>query len=147
MLAFIHEVDYVKLGVVECRWTPSLKEGNSLCDISVDACLRFLSLHLEPVPILKGICLQILILFVANYSVIGLNFDFVPLNLTKHSSYMIYNICLYFSQMIPVTANDVAFSIHVVLLTAITLFQIVIYEVSFASFCRCRMSTFLVLVN
>ncbi|XVF16281.1 hypothetical protein REPUB_Repub10bG0017600 [Reevesia pubescens] len=75
-------------------------------------------------------------------SVIGLNFDFVVLNLTKHSSYMIYNICLYFSpviqkqyfekygygQMIPVAANDVAFSIHAVLLTAITLFQIVIYE-------------------
>ncbi|KAK8480568.1 hypothetical protein V6N13_021128 [Hibiscus sabdariffa] len=75
-------------------------------------------------------------------SVIGLNFDFVLLNLTKHSSYMIYNVCLYFSpviqqqyfdeygsgEMIPVAANDVAFSIHAVLLTAITLFQIVIYE-------------------
>jgi hypothetical protein len=33
-------------------------------------------------------------------------------------------------QMIPVAANDVAFSIHAVLLTAITLFQIVIYQVS-----------------
>lgn len=33
-------------------------------------------------------------------------------------------------QMIPVAANDVAFSIHAVLLTAITLFQIMIYEVS-----------------
>lgn len=32
--------------------------------------------------------------------------------------------------MIPVAANDVAFSAHAVLLTAITLFQIVIYEVS-----------------
>lgn len=32
--------------------------------------------------------------------------------------------------MIPVAANDVAFSIHAVLLTAITLFQIAIYEVS-----------------
>ncbi len=31
--------------------------------------------------------------------------------------------------MIPVAANDVAFSIHAVFLTAITLFQIVIYEV------------------
>ncbi|XP_041006426.1 cystinosin homolog [Juglans microcarpa x Juglans regia] len=75
-------------------------------------------------------------------SVVGLNFDFVLLNLTKHSSYLIYNTCLYFSsaiqkqyyeeygygQMIPVAANDVAFSIHAVLLTAITLFQIVIYD-------------------
>ncbi|XP_022750520.1 cystinosin homolog isoform X2 [Durio zibethinus] len=33
-------------------------------------------------------------------SVVGLNFDFVVLNLTKHSSYMIYNVCLYFSPVI-----------------------------------------------
>jgi hypothetical protein len=31
--------------------------------------------------------------------------------------------------MIPVAKNDVAFSIHAVLLTAIALFQIAIYEV------------------
>ncbi|KAL9315641.1 hypothetical protein ACSQ67_016642 [Phaseolus vulgaris] len=75
-------------------------------------------------------------------SVVGLNFDFVVLNLTKHSTYLIYNASLYFSsaiqkqyfdkygygEMIPVAANDVAFSIHAVLLTAITLFQIAIYE-------------------
>ncbi|GAB2229683.1 hypothetical protein Droror1_Dr00013934 [Drosera rotundifolia] len=75
-------------------------------------------------------------------SVVGLNFDFVVLNLTKHSSYLIYNATLYFSsavqqqyrekygldEMIPVAANDVAFSIHAVLLTLVTLFQIFIYE-------------------
>ncbi|XP_021722156.1 cystinosin homolog [Chenopodium quinoa] len=75
-------------------------------------------------------------------SVVGLNFDFVILNLTKHSSYLIYNAVLFFSaavqaqyrhkygsnQMIPVAANDVAFSSHAVLLTAFTLFQIFIYE-------------------
>lgn len=75
-------------------------------------------------------------------SVVGLNFDFVVLNLTKHSSYLIYNATLYFSaavqrqyyekygygQMIPVAANDVAFSIHAVLLTAIMLVQIAIYD-------------------
>ncbi|PON44037.1 Lysosomal cystine transporter [Parasponia andersonii] len=75
--------------------------------------------------------------------VVGLNFDFVVLNLTKHSSYIIYNVTLYFSstvqkqnfekygfgEMIPVTANDVAFSIHVTLLTIFLLFQISIYEV------------------
>ncbi|KAK6913033.1 PQ-loop repeat [Dillenia turbinata] len=75
-------------------------------------------------------------------SVVGLNFDFVLLNLTKHSSYLIYNATLFFSavvqkqyrqkygvsQMIPVAANDVAFSAHAVLLTAITLYQILIYE-------------------
>ncbi|KAL9239081.1 hypothetical protein vseg_013433 [Gypsophila vaccaria] len=75
-------------------------------------------------------------------SVVGLNFDFIVLNLTKHSSYLIYNVVLFFSkpvqaqyrhkfgshQMIPVAANDVTFSIHAVLLTAFTLFQIFIYE-------------------
>lgn len=75
-------------------------------------------------------------------SVVGLNFDFVVLNLTKHTSYLIYNATLYFSsavqqqyrekfgfnEMIPVAANDVAFSTHAVLLTAFTLFQIFIYE-------------------
>nr|GEU50983.1 cystinosin homolog [Tanacetum cinerariifolium] len=75
-------------------------------------------------------------------SVIGLNQDFVVLNLTKHSSYLIYNAAVYFSsdvqfqyhqkygfdQMIPLAANDVAISIHAVLLTAFTLFQIAIYD-------------------
>ncbi|KAH0685140.1 hypothetical protein KY284_015693 [Solanum tuberosum] len=75
-------------------------------------------------------------------SVVGLNFDFVVLNLTKHSSYLIYNASMFFSsvvqkqyrekyglnEMIPVAANDVAFSIHAVLLTAFTLFQIAIYD-------------------
>ncbi|XP_065879900.1 cystinosin homolog [Euphorbia lathyris] len=83
-----------------------------------------------------------LILNFRRKSVVGLNFDFVVLNLTKHSSYLIYNASLYFSsaiqeqylekygygEMIPVAANDVAFSMHAVLLTAITLFQIVIYD-------------------
>lgn len=75
-------------------------------------------------------------------SVVGLNFDFVVLNLTKHSTYLIYNASMFFSsaiqeqyrrkygrnELIPVAANDVAFSIHAVLLTAITLFQIAIYD-------------------
>ncbi|KAL3640072.1 hypothetical protein CASFOL_015040 [Castilleja foliolosa] len=75
-------------------------------------------------------------------SVVGLNFDFVVMNLTKHSSYLIYNASLFFSsavrrqyhekfgfdEMIPVAANDVAFSTHAVLLTAFVLFQIAIYD-------------------
>ncbi|XP_057791749.1 cystinosin homolog [Salvia miltiorrhiza] len=75
-------------------------------------------------------------------SVVGLNFDFVLLNLTKHSSYLIYNASLFFSstvqrqyrekfgsdEMIPVAANDVAFSAHAVLLTVFTLSQIVMYD-------------------
>ncbi|KAL6587430.1 hypothetical protein OROMI_000408 [Orobanche minor] len=75
-------------------------------------------------------------------SVVGLNFDFLMLNLTKHSSYLIYNASLFFSstvrrqyherfgfnELIPVAANDVAFSMHAVLLTAFTLFQVAIYD-------------------
>ncbi|XP_072950664.1 cystinosin homolog [Typha angustifolia] len=75
-------------------------------------------------------------------SVVGLNFDFLVLNMTKHSSYLIYNAALFFSptiqrqyhekygfgEMIPVAANDVAFSIHAVALTAFTLYQVLIYE-------------------
>ncbi|KAK9925423.1 hypothetical protein M0R45_033747 [Rubus argutus] len=75
-------------------------------------------------------------------SVVGLSIDFVVLNLTKHSSYLIYNATLYFSsavqeqyfqkygfgEMIPVAANDVAFSAHAVFVTSVTLFQIAIYE-------------------
>lgn len=34
------------------------------------------------------------------FSVVGLNFDFVLLNLTKHSSYLIYNACMYFSSAV-----------------------------------------------
>ncbi|KAL7232698.1 hypothetical protein ACSBR2_010664 [Camellia fascicularis] len=33
-------------------------------------------------------------------SVVGLNFDFVVLNLTKHSSYLIYNASLFFSSVV-----------------------------------------------
>ncbi|XP_078157823.1 cystinosin homolog isoform X5 [Carex rostrata] len=76
-------------------------------------------------------------------SVVGYNFDFPTLNLTKHTSYLIYNAALFFSpevqsqyhdkygpdQMIPVGLNDVFFSIHALSLTAFTLFQIFIYEV------------------
>ncbi|KEH25387.1 putative lysosomal cystine transporter [Medicago truncatula] len=83
--------------------------------------------------------------FILNYSrksVVGLNFNYLILNNTKHTLYLIYNASLYFSpnvrfqyhqkygfdQMIPVAANDVAFSTHAVLLTLALLFQVAIYE-------------------
>ncbi|XP_074286639.1 cystinosin homolog [Silene latifolia] len=83
-----------------------------------------------------------LILNFRRKSVVGFNFNFAVLNVTKHSTYLIYNATLYFSsavqeqyrqkyglhQMIPVAANDVAFSTHAVLMSAFTLFQIYIYE-------------------
>ncbi|CAL5185710.1 unnamed protein product [Lathyrus oleraceus] len=75
-------------------------------------------------------------------SVVGLNFNYLLLNNSKQTLYLIYNASLYFSstvqfqyhkkygfdQMIPVAANDVAFSIHAVLITTILLFQVIIYE-------------------
>ncbi|XP_050265320.1 cystinosin homolog [Quercus robur] len=75
-------------------------------------------------------------------SVVGLSFDFAVLNLMKHSTYLIYNASLYFSsviqkqyyekygyeQMLPVAANDVAFSTHAVLATSTIVFQILIYD-------------------
>ncbi|MED6223249.1 hypothetical protein PIB30_072176 [Stylosanthes scabra] len=75
-------------------------------------------------------------------SVVGLNFDYEILNMMKHWSYLIYNASLYFSpliqkqyfdqygyqQMIPVAANDVAFSTHSVVMNLVVLSQIAIYE-------------------
>jgi len=62
---------------------------------------RFLLLLL----LLFSLCLIRLINLALNsyfeiFSVVGLNFDFVLLNLTKHSSYLIYNASLYFSSAI-----------------------------------------------
>ncbi|MCO5574499.1 hypothetical protein L7F22_028284 [Adiantum nelumboides] len=75
-------------------------------------------------------------------SVVGLNFDFILLNSTKHSSYLIYNACMYFSpvvqyqyhmkygfsELIPVAPSDVAFSIHAVLMTWVLVYQVLAYE-------------------
>ncbi|XP_058751323.1 cystinosin homolog [Vicia villosa] len=75
-------------------------------------------------------------------SVVGLNIDYALLNTVKQIYYLIYNASLYFSptvqkqygnkyghkQMNPVALNDVAFSVHAVLLTVFTLYQIGIYD-------------------
>ncbi|KAI5068266.1 hypothetical protein GOP47_0016611 [Adiantum capillus-veneris] len=75
-------------------------------------------------------------------SVVGLNFDYILLNSTKHSCYLIYNASMYFSpviqyqyhvkygfsELIPVAPSDVAFSIHAVLMTWLLAYQIIIYE-------------------
>ncbi|XP_027359197.1 cystinosin homolog isoform X1 [Abrus precatorius] len=75
-------------------------------------------------------------------SVVGLSLDYEILNFTKHWSYLIYNASLFFSpviqkqyfekygydQMIPVAANDVAFSTHAVILNLIILSQIAMFE-------------------
>lgn len=75
-------------------------------------------------------------------SVVGLHFDYVVFNLTKHSSYLIYNAVLYFSpvvqrqyhekygfdELIPVAPSDVAFSTHATLLTSVMAVQLFSYE-------------------
>ncbi|RZB46601.1 cystinosin homolog isoform X2 [Glycine soja] len=74
--------------------------------------------------------------------VVGLSLDYEILNLTKHFSYLIYNASLFFvpavqkqyfekyghGQMIPVAANDVAFSTHSVIVHLIILSQIAMFE-------------------
>ncbi|XP_038633619.1 cystinosin-like isoform X1 [Scyliorhinus canicula] len=74
-------------------------------------------------------------------SVIGLNFDFLALNLTGHLAYGVFNVSLFWIPNIkkqflehnpegvnPVEANDVFFSLHAILLTTVTIIQCSIYE-------------------
>ncbi|XP_072924945.1 cystinosin-like isoform X2 [Hemitrygon akajei] len=74
-------------------------------------------------------------------SVVGLNFDFLALNLTGHLAYGVFNIGLFWIPCVkkqflqcnpegvsPVESNDVFFSLHAILLTLITIFQCCIYE-------------------
>ncbi|XP_070688576.1 cystinosin [Pempheris klunzingeri] len=74
-------------------------------------------------------------------SVVGLNFDFLALNLTGFIAYSVFNIGLFWVPYIkeeflkrnpnginPVSANDVFFSLHAVLLCLIYASQAVVYE-------------------
>lgn len=74
-------------------------------------------------------------------SVVGLNFDFIVLNLTGFVAYSVFNVGLFWvpyiqeeflkkdpNGVIPVDANDVFFSLHAVVLTLIYICQCVIYE-------------------
>lgn len=75
-------------------------------------------------------------------SVVGLNFDFLALNLLGHTLYAIFNSSLYWITYIedeyfqrfprglnPVELNDVVFSIHASVITALTIAQCFVYEV------------------
>ena len=77
------------------------------------------------------------------FSVIGLNFDFLALNIVGFTLYGCYNVALFWIHsvqaeyksrhpmgVIPVQANDVFFPIHAVWACAITIIQCFIYEVS-----------------
>ncbi|KAM4595880.1 cystinosin-like isoform 1-T1 [Polymixia lowei] len=74
-------------------------------------------------------------------SVVGLNFDFLALNLTGFISYSVFNIGLFWVTSVkeeflkrnpdgvnPVNANDVFFSLHAVLLCLVYVCQATIYE-------------------
>ncbi|XP_014258389.1 cystinosin homolog isoform X2 [Cimex lectularius] len=74
-------------------------------------------------------------------SVVGLNFDFLALNLIGFLLYSLYNCGLYWipaiqaeyfntypKGLIPVQLNDIFFSLHAALLTVFTIFQCFIYE-------------------
>lgn len=76
-------------------------------------------------------------------SVVGLNFDFLALNLIGFTCYSIYNFAFLFSRevqktyyerntfgRIPVEYNDLFFAVHAFVLTLITVIQCFIYEVS-----------------
>jgi uncharacterized protein with PQ loop repeat len=76
-------------------------------------------------------------------SVVGLNFDFLMLNLLGFACYSIYNLTLLFSyhvqqeyykrytySRIPVEYNDLFFALHAFLITLVTVVQCFIYEVS-----------------
>lgn len=76
-------------------------------------------------------------------SVVGLNFDFLALNLTGFIAYSVFNIGLFWVPYVkeeflmrnpdginPVNANDVFFSLHAVLLCVVYVVQAAMYEVS-----------------
>jgi len=79
-------------------------------------------------------------------SVIGLSFDFLLYNITGYIGYSIFNVTLYFSSSvkseyqhkyatkddpnpaIPVEPNDIAFALHAVFITLVTIYQCFIYD-------------------
>ncbi|XP_045764556.1 cystinosin homolog isoform X4 [Maniola jurtina] len=74
-------------------------------------------------------------------SVVGLNFDFLALNIMGFTMYSLFNCGLYFSEVIqaeyfsrhprshnPVQLNDVFFSLHAAFATLVTITQCFIYE-------------------
>jgi len=85
-------------------------------------------------------------------SVIGLNFDFISLNLTGFTCYAIYNLSLFYNEVvradyfnkyklgvIQVEPNDIFFALHAIALTLITIIQCFLYErgeQAISRFCR-----------
>lgn len=66
------------------------------------------------------------LVLITNCSVVGLNFDFVLLNLTKHSSYLIYNATLFFSSVVQKQYRE-KYGLDQVFLSLLLLLRIHIY--------------------
>lgn len=81
-------------------------------------------------------------------SVVGLNFDFVVLNLTKHSSYLIYNASLYFSSDVQhqyiekYGFGEVFFSFFLLLLISYTASFLPSHARFWLSTCNCLVGQF-----
>lgn len=122
-------------------------------DVSVSVRIRFLVIHSSAVDLISQIIgwIYFLAWSVSFYpqawenftrkSVVGLNLDFLALNLTGFIAYSVFNICLFWVEPIkeeflkgnpngvnPVTASDVFFSLHAVLLCSIYICQAAFYQ-------------------
>uniref|UniRef100_A0A8C6TBJ9 Cystinosin, lysosomal cystine transporter n=1 Tax=Neogobius melanostomus TaxID=47308 RepID=A0A8C6TBJ9_9GOBI len=131
--------------------TASLNSNRS--DLSVSVRVRFLVIHSSVVDVLSQIIgwVYFLAWSVSFYpqawknftrkSVVGLNLDFLALNLTGFIAYSVFNICLFWVEPVkeeflksnpngvnPVTASDVFFSLHAVLLCFIYICQAAFYQ-------------------
>lgn len=122
-------------------------------DLSVSVRIRFMVIHSSVVDLISQIIgwIYFLAWSVSFYpqawenftrkSVVGLNLDFLALNLTGFIAYSVFNICLFWVEPIkeeflksnpngvnPVTASDVFFSLHAVLLCSIYIGQAAFYQ-------------------
>jgi len=118
-----------------------------------EAFIRFQIFHSEPLNIVSEVIGWIyfvawsvsfypqVILNFRRKSVVGLNFDFLALNLAGFLCYAAYNIGLFWIPTVkdefkadhphditPVEINDVVFAIHAAVLTIVTIVQVLIYE-------------------
>lgn len=127
-------------------------------DIKIDDSSAYISINIGKSDFIDGLILVVGWMYflawslsfyfqvILNYqrkSVVGLNFDFLALNLLGFICYTIYNYSLMFSRevrkdfyerntysRIPVEYNDLFFSAHALLITLVTVIQCFIYEVS-----------------
>lgn len=141
------------VGAVGVGQVTAFVSSNSSLINSLSLRIRFLVIHSSVVDVLSQVIgwVYFLAWSVSFYpqvwenwrrkSVVGLNFDFLALNLTGFIAYSVFNIGLFWVDPIkeeflkknpnginPVNANDVFFSLHAVLLCLIYIGQAVVYQ-------------------